>query len=292
MSKHIQFIFVGLSLCLGFQPQALSEPATKCAATAAVAIDPWNIGNPEVMAQIPDNFNDGSPYGEHEKKEDIVAILPMTVENFLMAYEAGVFPWRQISENLFGWTSPADRGVIDFADFHISKSSSKFMKKEGQLYELTIDRAFDEVVEGCAAMPRKSALWIKPKFKKVFKDLHRLGYAHSFEVWEKSTGKLVAGFFGEMIKGVFTGESMFHSLEPEMVDGQPKIRANGQVSLKYSDVAKLIMPFLKDYLQAQGHSWVDAQVVSNMSASFGAKYVSREEYQRRLTEAQKKNLPF
>ena len=49
--------------------------------------------------------------------------------------------------------------------------------------------------------------WITTGMIEAYKQLHRLGYAHSFEAWQN--GKLAGGLYGVSIGRMFFGESMF-----------------------------------------------------------------------------------
>lgn len=72
---------------------------------------------------------------------------------------------------------------------------------------MTVDRAFTQVVLGCAD-PSRAGSWITPEVASAYAALHRLGWAHSIEVW--ADGHLAGGLYGLAIGGLFAGESMFH----------------------------------------------------------------------------------
>ncbi len=71
-----------------------------------------------------------------------------------------------------------------------------------------MNQAFADVVDGCAERPGEGT-WIIPEMREAYGELHRLGWAHSLEVWDGDT--LVGGLYGMLLGGVFTGESMFHT---------------------------------------------------------------------------------
>src|SRR5699024_5648008 len=74
-------------------------------------------------------------------------------------------------------------------------------------FEYRVDSAFAEVVASCAA-PDRTGGWITPQIAEAYRELHRLGWAHSVETWRD--GELVGGLYGVAVGGLFAGESMFH----------------------------------------------------------------------------------
>ena len=57
-------------------------------------------------------------------------------------------------------------------------------------YEIRVDTAFAEVVEGCAD-PARPHGWIDDQMRAAYVQLHHAGFAHSVETW--SGGELVGG---------------------------------------------------------------------------------------------------
>src|SRR4029079_19805057 len=70
------------------------------------------------------------------------------------------------------------------------------------------DTAFDEVIAACAD-PRRDHGWIDEGILAAYRELHRLGWAHSVEAWTPG-GERAGGLYGVAIGGLFAGESMFH----------------------------------------------------------------------------------
>jgi leucyl/phenylalanyl-tRNA--protein transferase len=70
------------------------------------------------------------------------------------------------------------------------------------------DSAFEQVMRACAA-PRRDGpgTWISEDIIAGYTGLHRMGYAHSAELW--LDGELVGGAYGVCIGRMFYGESMF-----------------------------------------------------------------------------------
>ena len=182
----------------------------------------------------------------------------LRVERLLEAYSFGIFPWPHEDLPTL-WYCPVQRGVLDFADFHVPQSLAKFMRKSD--WTFTFDREFDRVLEACAksARPGQKGTWITTKLMNAYKDFHRAGYAHSLEVWSGS--ELVGGLYGVYVGGVFCGESMF---------------------FEKSNASKVALVRLVDFLRGQGVTWMDIQMVTPLLEMVGGKYISREVFLRRL----------
>lgn len=194
----------------------------------------------------------------------------LSCDRLLEAYSFGIFPWPQGEGNLPTlWFCPENRGVLDFSDFHPSASLKK-LSRQGK-FEFSFNRAFDHVIELCSQMPRpeQSGTWITPRLITAYKKFHRAGYAHSVEVW--SGGKLAGGLYGVWAAGSFSGESMFF-LKP--------------------NASKLALLELVEILRANGVEWMDIQMVTPLSESFGGKYIKRPEFLKRLAASKAKAKPL
>lgn len=124
----------------------------------------------------------------------------------LDAYTHGIFPWPMGDGTLYWW-SPDPRCIIPLTGLHVSRTLRRRLRR-GDL-DVTRDRAFMEVVAGCADRPGEGT-WILPEMAAAYERLHRLGVAHSVEVWQGD--RLVGGVYGVATGGVFSGESMFHRI--------------------------------------------------------------------------------
>lgn len=129
----------------------------------------------------------------------------LSVERLTAAYRRGIFPWYAEGDPILWW-SPDPRTLFRPHRFHVSRSLAKWRRQER--YRVTVDRAFADVVDGCAG-PRRSetGTWIVPAMRRAFLDLHAAGIAHSVEVWDGDT--LVGGLFGSRLGRAAFGESMF-----------------------------------------------------------------------------------
>jgi leucyl/phenylalanyl-tRNA--protein transferase len=139
-----------------------------------------------------------------EPEQDIVAVgadlAPGTV---FAAYRRGLFPMH-LETGALVWWSPDPRGVLPLGGLRVTRS----LRKSVQRYSVTIDTAFMDVMRACGSPDRESG-WITEEFIATYGELHRLGWAHSFEVWAPD-GSLAGGLYGIEIGGLFAGESMFH----------------------------------------------------------------------------------
>jgi leucyl/phenylalanyl-tRNA--protein transferase len=137
-----------------------------------------------------------------EVDDDAVALgADLEPGTVLTAYRQGLFPMPV--EAGLAWWSPVARGVLPLDRLRVTRS----MRKSAGRFEVTIDKAFDAVVAGCADPDRPGA-WIGPEVVAAYKRLHDLGWVHSVEVWR--AGRVVGGLYGVAIGGLFAGESMFH----------------------------------------------------------------------------------
>jgi leucyl/phenylalanyl-tRNA--protein transferase len=119
----------------------------------------------------------------------------------LAAYRRGIFPWYESGQPILWW-SPDPRMVLFPAELHISRSLRKTLRRA--TFKITFDRAFVDVLAGCA-MPRpgQHGTWLTDDMKSSYTALHRSGYAHSIETWREN--KLVGGLYGIALGGVFFG---------------------------------------------------------------------------------------
>jgi leucyl/phenylalanyl-tRNA--protein transferase len=188
----------------------------------------------------------------------------------LEAYRRGIFPMpiKVERRRLIAWLSPDPRGVLEFGDLYVSRRLTRRLRR-GE-FRFTMDRAFADVVEGCAA-PRglDDDCWLTLAMQNAYVTLHELGHAHSVEVWQD--GRLVGGLFGVSIGGLFAGESMFH---------------------RVTDASKAALVFLVEHLQTRGYSLLDVQWTNSHTRSLGAIDLPRTEYVRRLTAATEQSIDF
>jgi len=206
------------------------------------------------------------PNPELADAEGLVAVGgDLEVERLLTAYRQGIFPW---TVNPITWWSPDPRGIIELGQFHVSGSLAKVIRE--RLFEVTIDRAFREVMQACAApCPNRQSTWITGEFIEAYTQMHRQGHAHSTECWRN--GELVGGIYGVSVGGLFSGESMFHRAD---------------------NASKVALHFLVDHLQRQRFSLFDIQMVTDATRLLGAKPIPRSQYLERVAVAITKHCSF
>ena len=121
----------------------------------------------------------------------------LSVPRLLAAYRSGIFPWYSEGQPILWW-SPDPRTVFRTGAVHLS---SRFRRELRRLrWQVRADTAFDAVVAACAAMPRpgQDGTWIVPGMRRAYAHLHRLGHAHSIEVFDEE-GRLAGGIYGVAI---------------------------------------------------------------------------------------------
>lgn len=130
----------------------------------------------------------------------------LSVPRLLNAYRHGIFPWYSEGQPVLWW-SPDPRCVLETRAVHVSRRTARRLR--GGEFRVTMDQAFDAVIEGCSA-PRDydDGTWITPAMMAAYKELRREGWAHSLEVWRGD--RLAGGIYGVAIGRMFFGESMFH----------------------------------------------------------------------------------
>ncbi|MEO6205629.1 MAG: leucyl/phenylalanyl-tRNA--protein transferase [Mycobacteriales bacterium] len=194
----------------------------------------------------------------------------------IAAYRAGCFPWpstgphersleRQArrlirtgevpllagEDGLVPWCSPQPRAVLLPSEVAVSRSLRKTLRRSG--WTVTVDAAFDQVVAGCAG--RDEGTWITDRMRAGYCALHRVGGAHSVEVWDGD--ELIGGLYGVLTGLVFSGESMFH---------------------RRADASKVALIDLCDRLLEAGVALIDTQQPTEHLASLGGVEVDRHDY--------------
>ena len=185
----------------------------------------------------------------------------LSKERLLEAYRLGIFPWYSDDQPILWW-SPDPRLVLDLKDFIISRSLRKTLKKG--VFQVTFDRAFEAVIQACAAVPRtaQNGTWITEEMQEAYINLHGLGYAHSVESW--FGGKLAGGLYGVSLGKAFFGESMFH--------------------LK-TDASKVALATLVETLKTWDFQFIDSQMTTEHMLRLGAKELPRRIFLKRLQSA-------
>ncbi|TAJ77172.1 MAG: leucyl/phenylalanyl-tRNA--protein transferase [Gallionellaceae bacterium] len=177
----------------------------------------------------------------------------------LEAYRHGIFPWFNADDPILWW-SPNPRMVLFPNEFKISHSLRKVLRN-GQ-YEIRTDTGFEQVMRACAA-PRNGepGTWISEEMVRAYCALHRMGHAHSVEIW--MDGELAGGLYGMALGRMFYGESMFS---------------------RKTNASKIALAHLTGQLERWNFAMIDCQMNTPHLASLGAREIPRGEFVRRLQE--------
>jgi leucyl/phenylalanyl-tRNA---protein transferase len=193
-----------------------------------------------------------------EPGQDVVAIgADLDVPTVFAAYCRGLFPMHLPTGEL-AWWSPDPRGILPLDAVRVTRSLRKSMRH----FTYSVDEAFTRVMLECGDERRDSG-WITDEFVDTYSALHRMGWAHSVEVW--SGADLVGGLYGIEIGGLFAGESMFH---------------------RETDASKAALVVLVEALRrGGGDRLLDVQWCTDHLASLGAVEIPRNDYLTRLEQA-------
>jgi leucyl/phenylalanyl-tRNA--protein transferase len=186
-------------------------------------------------------------------------------ESLLLAYTNGIFPWP-FDEDVLSWFAPPERAVLFFDEFHVPRRTRDFLKKSP--FNCRANERFSDVIRACAESPHRKnqvGTWITENIIDAYTELHRRGFCLSFEAYEGD--KLVGGLYGVRLGNFFAAESSFYLA---------------------SGASKAAMCFMVETLRGEGISWVDCQVLTPFSQSFGAREIPRAEFMELLGEALEK----
>jgi len=175
------------------------------------------------------------------------------VPRLLDAYRHGIFPWFNPGEPILWW-SPDPRCVFALDMLAPSRKLRQLARRSS--WRIRADHAFTAVMAACAE-PRldQQGSWIGTAMLAAYTELHRLGHAHSVEVWDQQ--QLIGGIYGVAIGRVFFGESMFS---------------------RVSGGSKVALFALAQQLRAWGFPIIDAQVENPHLLSLGAERWPRQRF--------------
>ncbi len=217
-------------------------------------------------------FPDPRNYDNGDDEPVWVIGAGLDAETLWCGYHSGYFPWYSYKLSEPEWCGPIKRFVIEPHEIHISHSMRNMLNKGW--YEVTIDRAFDEVIEECSLGSYYQDIrvdhehaWLGPKMIDLYKKIHSAGGLYpehsplvpkSVEVWDKRDGTLVGGLYGEEVGHVFIGESMFSN-----IPGGSKLALIG----------------LARHLAERPDLWlIDCQMPTDHLTSMGGKFISFDDY--------------
>jgi leucyl/phenylalanyl-tRNA---protein transferase len=176
----------------------------------------------------------------------------LSEKRLILAYRMGVFPWFSEGDPILWW-SPDPRLVLYPSEIKISRTLQKVIKKN--VFSITMDLAFDEVITQCAEvrLQNKQGTWIVKDMIDAYCRLHRAGFAHSVEVWQD--GEMTGGLYGVSLGKSFFAESMFH---------------------RVSNASNVALVKLAKYLSELSFDLIDCQVATEHLIRFGARKIPRK----------------
>jgi leucyl/phenylalanyl-tRNA--protein transferase len=192
--------------------------------------------------------------------DDVVAMGgDLEPETLIAAYRTGIFPMSLESvPGVMVWWSPNPRGILPLDSLRVTRS----LRQSAKRFDVRVDTCFDAVIRACSDPSRESG-WISEDFIAAYTRLHRLGWAHSVEVFDRG-GTLAGGLYGVRINGLFAGESMFY---------------------RQRDASKVALMAFVDLMRGTGMTLLDVQWQTQHLESLGAIEVPRERYLALLREA-------
>ncbi|WP_114765329.1 leucyl/phenylalanyl-tRNA--protein transferase [Vibrio rhodolitus] len=200
-----------------------------------------------------ENLSFPSPFEALEDPNGLLAFGgDLSVARLLTAYHNGIFPWYGPGEPILWW-SPSPRAVFDPKTFKPARSVKKFQRKHQ--YRVSINQAFDQVIDQCAALRSAKETWLSPEMRAAYKQLHALGHSHSVEVWKEDV--LIGGLYGISVGQLFCGESMF-SLQ--------------------TNASKIALWYFCHHFEHHGGQLIDCQVLNDHTQSLGAFELPREDF--------------
>lgn len=187
-----------------------------------------------------------------QERDGLVAIGgDLSVPRLLSAYGQGIFPWFDEYHPILWWAF-AERMVLKPEALRYGRSLHKALRNRP--YCITVNQAFSRVIRRCARTyrPTQNGTWLTQNMQAAYIDLHRQGFAHSFEYWHQGAdGRwcLGGGLYGVLIGQIFFGESMFTHVD---------------------DASKIAFIHSVHFLRTLGVPLIDCQVHSEHLARFGA----------------------
>jgi leucyl/phenylalanyl-tRNA--protein transferase len=182
----------------------------------------------------------------------------LTPARLEQAYRGGIFPWYSAGQPVLWW-SPDPRMVLPTAEFHISHSLRKtlrrFLRTPG--CEIRFDSACDRVIAACAGTAREGqdGTWIVPDMVRAYTAWHQLGRVHSVETW--IDGELAGGLYFIALGRMCFGESMF---------------------ARRTDASKIALAAFVAACRARGVTLIDCQQNTSHLASLGGREIPRADF--------------
>jgi leucyl/phenylalanyl-tRNA--protein transferase len=185
-------------------------------------------------------------------------------------YAQGLFPMDDDDSAELPWWVADPRTVLPLDPDSLAALHRRVRRslRARDDWQLRISTAFDEVIDHCA-QPREpgDGVWLTPRMHRLYRVLHGVGHAHTFEIWtrgEDGRDVLGAGLIAVTLGRAAMLESMWH-----------RVPHAGNVL-----VARTL-----DTLARAGATLCDIQTATPHTLRLGAVQIPREEYEERLADA-------
>ncbi len=191
----------------------------------------------------------------------------LSPQRLLNAYRSGIFPWYSNGEPILWW-SPSQRAVFRTDAIRLPTRLRRSLRDSNWIVRM--DTAFEEVIGACATAPRagQAGTWITPAMQRAYLALHRLGHAHSVEVFDGT--RMVGGLYGLAVGRMFCGESMYSA---------------------ESGASTVALVALARHLQGSGWPLIDAQVPNAHTRQLGVESWARSDYLQALEGLRDLDVP-
>ena len=186
--------------------------------------------------------------------------------DMLWHYASGAMPcYLDAAQSEVGWVKYSHRGIQMLEKVEFPKAQRRYVFSPK--FQVKYNQAFEECLRNCATGRKDNKTWITPAVFEGYMNLHRRGYAHSFEAWQD--GQLVGGAIGVQIGGFITCETMFHHVSnaSKAVWGQTLVR-----------------------LRDRGFKWIDTNCVASHKVAYGEEWVPQWRFEQMAAEAMKQDV--
>ena len=185
----------------------------------------------------------------------------LSAEDLLYGYSNGIFPMAESTSDEIYWYSPDPRAIIPIDSYKPSKSLRPLINQK--VFELKFNQNFEKVIRHCA-FPRFEGdeTWISEDIINSYINLHKLGFAHSVEVYKENV--LTGGLYGVSLGSVFFGESMFNIVP---------------------NASKVAFHYLMEHLRTKKFKLLDTQFINDNVKRYGAIEISKMEFMNKLRDA-------
>jgi leucyl/phenylalanyl-tRNA--protein transferase len=165
------------------------------------------------------------------------------------------------------WNAGSHRGVQFLDKVQFPRKQKRYIFSPQ--FEIRHDTAFEQTIRGCAQAPRDIKCWINEPLIQGLIELHKMGFAHSYEAWHDN--KLVGGAFGIQLGSMVTCDSMFHLM---------------------SNASKAAYGQTLVHLQKRGFKVVDTNGVADHQVNYGEEWLARWQFEKLILECLKDSPSF